>query len=114
MTQATEFRKVQSAILANRTACWICSNYFDRKRGEMTWTRARVFVGMVGTMEETPTFENYATIKDTRKPVFSEKAYLVCIECEATHREDLATMNLYADQRYHSEKKDSDLLWEEA
>jgi hypothetical protein len=114
VTQANDFKQAQSAILENRTSCPICGNWFDRKRGEMTYTRARVFVGKVGTMAQEPTIDNFDIIKDTRKPVFDFKGYLVCVECESTHRDYFANYNVYSDFSHHSKMKDSDLIWGEA
>jgi hypothetical protein len=114
MTQGTEFRKAQAEALANRTACWICKNYFDRKAGEMSYLLAYVFVGRVGTLEQEITAHNFDKVEDTRKPVFEKQSHLVCNLCEENHVLAYAVENIYPNGGYHSSRKPTDLLWDEA
>ena len=114
MTQATEFKQAQAQAMRNRSQCWICSNHFDRKAGEMCYTYARVFIGYVGTQAQEINAHNFDKVEDKRKPLFTGKYYLVCKECDIKHRNYLDTHNIFADQREHSKRKKSDLLWDEA
>jgi hypothetical protein len=114
MTQATEFRKAQAEALANRTACWICKNYFDRKAGEMSYLLAYVFVGRVGTLEQEITARDFDKVTDHRKPVFEKQSHLVCNLCEENHVLAYAVENIYPNGGYHSDRKATDLLWDEA
>jgi excinuclease UvrABC ATPase subunit len=117
MTQGTEFRKAQAEALANRTACWICKNYFDRKAGEMSYLLAYVFVGKVGTIGERTdeiTAEGFYKVTDNRKPVFERQSHLVCNLCEENHVLAYAVENIYPNGGYHSDREATDLLWDEA
>ena len=117
MTQGTEFRKAQAEALANRTACWICKNYFDRKAGEMSYLLAYVFVGRVGTLEQFRNAYDDLSLdkeKDFRKPVFEKQSHLVCNLCEENHVLAYAVENIYPNGGYHSDRKATDLLWDEA